>query len=71
MSKITRMSISFLAGLLLEYYTTSQAYFLIGLIGLIVVLLLLKYMNSRVGLAPEQYDKKDIEYGKISNQELV
>lgn len=62
MKRITRMSISFIAGLLLETYTTSQAYFIIGFVGLIVMLLILKYMSQRVGLKPEDYDKKDIEY---------
>ncbi len=59
-----RISISFIAGLLLEYYNTSQAYIIIGVVGLFVILLVLAYMKSRVGLAPEEYDKKDIEYIK-------
>lgn len=64
MKRVARMLITFLAGLLLEYYTTSQAYFIIGIVGLFVIMLVLKYMEKRVGLKPEEYDKKDIEYEK-------
>lgn len=64
MKRIARMTVSFLAGLLLEYYTTSQAYFIIGAVGLVLMLLILTYMNKRVGLKPEEYDKSDIQYAE-------
>lgn len=67
MKKIARMLISFLAGLLLEHYSTSQAYFMIGSIGLVIMLFILKYMQKRVGLKPEEYDKQDIEYDTSKN----
>lgn len=54
--------ISFLGGLLLEFYSTSTAYLIIGMVGVTVILLVLKYMKKRIGLNPEEYDKKDIEY---------
>ena len=60
--RVARMLISFLAGLLLEYYSTSKAYFMIGAVGLVLILLILKYMQKRVGLNPEEYNKQDIEY---------
>ena len=60
--RVARMAISFLAGLLLEYYSTSEAYFIIGTIGLLTILLVLNYMKKRIGLVPEEYDRQDIEY---------
>lgn len=42
--------IGFLAGLLLEFYTTGQAYLIVGSVGLIVILLVLRYMKNRVGV---------------------
>lgn len=52
--------ISFLGGLLLEFYATSQAYLFIGVVGLVTILLVLTYMKKRIGLRPEEYDKEDI-----------
>lgn len=59
---IGEIVISFLGGLLLEFYTTSISYLIIGIIGLIVILFVLKYMKKRIGLNPEQYNKEDIKY---------
>lgn len=54
------MVISFLGGLLLEFYSTSTSYLIIGVLGLIVILLVLKYMKKRIGLSPEDYEKEDV-----------
>lgn len=51
--------ISFLGGLLLEFYTTSTSYLIIGIVGLIVILLVLMYMKKRIGLSPQKYNKED------------
>lgn len=59
---IGEIVISFLGGLLLEFYNTSTAYLIVGIIGLITILLVLKYMKKRIGLSQEKYDKEDIEY---------
>ena len=59
---IGEIVISFLGGLLLEFYTTSTAYLIVGIVGLIIILLVLLYMKKRIGLSPEEYDKHDIEY---------
>ncbi len=61
---IGEIVISFLSGLLLEFYNTSISYLIIGVIGLIVILLVLKYMKKRIGLNPEQYNEEDIKYLK-------
>lgn len=57
---IGEMVISFLGGLLLEFYSTSTSYLIIGVLGLIVILLVLKYMKKRIGLSPEDYEKEDV-----------
>ena len=59
---IGEIVISFLGGLLLEFYNTGTSYLIIGIVGLIVILLVLKYMKKRIGLSPENYNKQDIEY---------
>lgn len=64
--KIVKIGITFLAGVLLEYFTTSQSYFIIGSVGLMMILLALKYMKKRVGLRPEEYDASDIIYEKTA-----
>ncbi len=61
---IFRIIITFLAGLLLNYNTTSEAYLIIGVVGLIGIGLVLKYMQKKVGLEPEKYEKSDIDYRK-------
>ena len=59
---IGKIVISFLGGLLLEFYSTSTAYLIIGIVGLIIILLVLRYMKQRIGLKPEEYNKEDIVY---------
>lgn len=59
---IGEIVISFLGGLLLEFYNTSTSYLIVGIVGLCVILLILQYMKKRIGLNPEDYNKQDIEY---------
>lgn len=42
--------------------STANAITIIGIFTLIVMAILFKGMKTRVGLRPEQYDKKDIEF---------
>lgn len=51
---IGEIVMSFLGGLLLEFYTTSTSYLIIGMVGLIVILFVLKYMKTRIGLSPDK-----------------
>lgn len=62
---IGKIIISFLGGLLLEFYTTGTAYLIVGIVGLIIILLVLKYMKKRIGLNPEEYNEKDIAFNKL------
>lgn len=59
---IGEIVISFLGGLLLEFYSTSASYLIIGTVGLCVILLILQYMKKRIGLNPEDYNEQDIKY---------
>ncbi|MBE5821456.1 MAG: MFS transporter [Clostridiales bacterium] len=54
--------ICFISGLLLEEYTNSVSTVIMGFISLVLVILVLAFMNKRVGLKPEDYSKKDL-YG--------
>lgn len=51
----------FLAGTLLDSTNIMFATLFVGLVFLILFVLVLDYMKTRVGLKPEEYDKKDIE----------
>ena len=62
---IAKIVISFLGGLLLEIYTTSTSYLIVGIIGLIVILAILKYMKKRIVLDPKKYKKEDINIQTI------
>lgn len=60
--RIGRIIITFISGLLLEYYNTGTSYFILGISGLIIIILILLYMKPRFGLSPEKYDEKDIQF---------
>ena len=47
--------------LLVEWRDSSFAFLLLGIISTIVVLIVLSYMKTRVGLKPEEYKKEEIE----------
>ncbi len=51
----------FLAGVLLDSTNITFSTIFIGLVFLVLFVLILDYMRTRVGLKPEEYDKKDIE----------
>lgn len=51
----------FLAGCLLDSTNIQFATLFIGLFFFLLFVLILDYMKTRVGLKPEEYDKKDIE----------
>ena len=51
----------FLSGLMLDGVGITYATLIIGLIFMFLFVIVLDYMKTRVGLKPEQYDKKDIE----------
>lgn len=54
-----------LASLIMDNFTTSQSFVIIGFGFLIAFMIVLQYMKTRVGLKPEEYKKSDIEYVKV------
>lgn len=50
---IGEIIIGFIGGLLLEFYATSTSYLIVGIVGLIIILLVLKFMEKRIGVNPE------------------
>ncbi len=59
---ILRAGISFLASFLLRITSPSNALLVIGCVVTILIILLLDRMRGRVGLKPEEYSKKEIEF---------
>ena len=57
---IITATISMLSSFLLNYFSSSYTTLIIGSISFILMLLLIKYMSTRVGLKPEEYSKKDV-----------
>lgn len=58
---ISRMTIGILGSLLMTFTGSANAMLIVGIISLVVIVILLKYMSTRVGLKPEEYKKEDIE----------
>lgn len=54
--------LSILGGLLLNMLDVRKAFLVIGLIGLVNIIITLKYMKTRFGLNPEEYTAEDIEF---------
>lgn len=59
---IGRTIVYLISSFLLSKTNTSYAFVLLGAISLITFVFIVSYMKPRVGLKPEEYDKKDIEY---------
>lgn len=54
--------LSFIGSFFLEITSTANACILIGCISTLGILFILEYMRTRVGLKPEEYSKRDINY---------
>ena len=53
---------SIIGGLLLNVITVENAFLIVGLISLALIIIILDYMRTRIGLKPHQYKKEDIEF---------
>ena len=62
---MARAVVALIASSLLKITTASNTILWIGCIATIVLVLLLDKMSSKVGLKPEEYDKKEIEFMEI------
>lgn len=59
---IFRASISFLGSYLLRITNTANSMIIVGITLLITVIGLSSYMKTRLGLKPEEYDKKEVTF---------
>ena len=57
----------FLASKTLELINIGIAYIIFGVVLIITIMLVLEYMRTRIGLKPDQYNEKDINY-KVSKK---
>lgn len=54
--------IGILGSIIVRYNNLSISMIIFGLISTVLMLFVLRYMKKRIGLKPEDYDKKDIDY---------
>lgn len=57
---ISSTLISIICSLALNYFSNAITTLSLGIICFITIIFLIKYMNSRVGLKPEEYSEKDV-----------
>lgn len=57
--------ISIIGGLLLNVMKIQNAFLIVGLASLAIMIVVLDYMRTRFGLKPEEYKKEDIEFTNI------
>lgn len=62
---IVRASICFICSALLDITTTSYAYVILGCVFTVIMIFLTDHMKHTVGLKPDEYPKKDIEFVEI------
>ncbi len=62
---ISTSMISMCCSYLLRFVSSSVAALIIGLISFALMIFLIFYMSSRVGLKPEEYSEKDILFIKV------
>ena len=62
---LTRTFLSFLASYVTDTVESAVATLILGILFTIMLLIVLSYMKSRVGLDPEKYPKSDIKFHEI------
>lgn len=62
---VARAIIGFVVSLLLRATTASNTIFLVGCIFTVILILLLDNMRNKVGLKPEEYQPKEIEFTQL------
>ena len=58
---------SILGGLLLNAINVQNAFLIVGLASLAIMVVVLDYMRTRFGLKPDEYQKEDIEFVSVKN----
>ena len=59
---LARALITLLASMILKITTASNTILVIGCITTIIIVLMIDYMKDKVGLKPEEYSKKEVEF---------
>ena len=59
--------ISFIGAIVLEVLSVRHSMIILGLLFLAIMIVVLDYMKSRIGLKPSQYSKEDLEF--VTNKE--
>ena len=62
---LSTTTLSLIASFFLKTFAPSQVNLIIGIIATVNMILILKYMSTRVGLKPEEYPEKDIDYSDL------
>lgn len=57
---ICTATISMITSGLLNYFSSSYAALIVGIVSFILMIFLIRYMSTRVGLKPEEYSEKDV-----------
>lgn len=68
---IVASTMSILGGLLLNIIDIRNAFLLVSLACLVILILILDYMRTRFGLKPEQYTKEDIEFTEKEEEKVT
>ena len=59
---VGKATLYLVSSILLKHTSTAHAFAIIGSVATIIFIFILSYMKPRIGLTPEQYNKKDIEF---------
>ncbi len=65
LKSITSAIVGVLASFLLDRMETAYCMVVIGIIFFLLMILVSKFMKSRVGLKPEEYSKEEVKYDKV------
>ncbi len=64
---ISSAAIGIMASFLLDRMETAYCMIVVGIIFAILMILVSKYMKTRVGLKPEEYPKEEVKYDKLKD----
>ena len=64
---ISSAAIGIMASFLLDRMETAYCMIVVGIIFTILMILVSKYMKTRVGLKPEEYPKEEVKYDKLKD----
>lgn len=68
---ITSAGFGIMASFLLDRMETAYCMIIVGMIFAILMVLVSKYMKTRVGLKPEEYSKEEVKYDKLKEMSKI